>query len=122
MKIKTRYVGDVRVFDFSGTARAHEWEHASDQIKDSYSKGEMLMIINWRDVEHINSASLQILVRLINIKRNDPAFVFALVTDNPTHKKIIKSVGFDKFVHVVATEDDALELVKSSKKPQAADS
>ena len=112
MRITRQHLDETLIFRFSGHAKLHEWEEATQELLDFYEKGGKSIIINWQDVDMIDTSSLQVLVRLLKIQREDSDFEFFLVTKDPNHIKILKVFGFNKLMQVVSSENRALELRK----------
>jgi anti-anti-sigma factor len=110
MRIETQLLADTLVYRFTGKAKLHEWEEATQDIVEQYENGVKSIIVNWRGIDKIDTSSLQVLVRLLKIQKRDPELEFYLVTNNPNHIKILKIFGFDQLVNITSTERKALEL------------
>ena len=104
MEISTEHLGDTIVFRFEGKPKDSEWDEAINSIIEHYEKGNKSIIVNWLNVDFIDSNSLQLLVRLVKIQKDDPDFEFFLVTDDPSHQKTLQIFGFDKLLTVVPSE------------------
>lgn len=113
MEISIKHVGDTLVFRFEGKPKDTEWDEGINSIIEHYEKGSKSIIVNWLNVEFIDSCSLQMLVRLLKMQKDDPDFEFFLVTDDPSHQKTLQIFGFDKLLYVVRSEKEALEKKKT---------
>ena len=113
MQILTEHVDDTLVFRFEGKPKDTEWDEAIKSIIEHYEKGSKSIIVNWLNVDFIDSNSLQVLVRLVKIQKDDPDFEFFLVTDDPSHQKTLQIFGFDKLLYVAPSEEEALEKRKT---------
>jgi anti-anti-sigma factor len=114
MEITTEHLDDIVVFRFNGKPQVTEWEEATDCIISHYEKGDKSMIVNWLNVDYIDTNSLQILVRLLKIKKDDSDFHFSIVSNDSSQRKLLEIFGFDKLVDILVSEDEALEKKKPS--------
>ena len=108
MKIETESVSGALVYRIAGTVSFENWEKIARELEHLRELGETHIVINWKDVDNVDTTGLQTLVRLIKISKSSPEFRFSLVTDNAAHIRLIHLCGFDKVVRIFPTEEDAM--------------
>ena len=117
MRIETQYESGVVLYRISGDLKFSNWAYVISELEKIYGQGERNIVLNWKAVDNFDTSGLQTLVALFKIGQKDPDFRFALVTDKPSHIKVLKVCGFDKFVGIFPSEDEAIKhCLKNSDK------
>jgi anti-anti-sigma factor len=111
MRVETQNLGDVVFYRIAGDLNFSNWNKVTDDLEDLYKSGHRFIVLNWEAIDVIDTSGLQTLVFLFKKKQKDPEFHFALVTDNPIHIKIITLCGFNSFVNIYPTEEEAMSHV-----------
>ena len=107
MEITTRETGDVMVVDLSGRLDSQASGSAADELTRVTRVGKTKILLNLRDLEFIGSAGLGVLVctaKQLQAKNGTLMVCHA----NRVVKEVMKHSGFESFLQMHDTEEDAL--------------
>ena len=73
-----------------------------------YNSGRENMVVDFKDLDYISSAGLRVILKATKaIKREDGQIMLCSMQDYV--KEVFEIAGFDSFLPIVATIDDALK-------------
>lgn len=110
MSLKTRHKDDILIFDFDG----EDLQNFKDDLRliiEEASKKTNKIIINLKDLQHINSHLLGV---ISSSKRMLSSLNGDLVVINATEKilNIFKVVHLDKIIKITASEKEAVDHLR----------
>lgn len=108
MEIIEKKESGICVFKISGRLDANTSPELKEKIVEAIRKGSRYMIIDFEDLDYISSAGLQVILKAAkDLKRSEGKIVLSSMQDYV--KEIFEIAGFNSFLPIVSTMDDALK-------------
>lgn len=107
MEIIEKKEGGVSIFKLTGRLDSKTSPEFEKRIFDEIEKGSKDMVIDFEDLDYISSAGLRVILKATkNLKRSDGTFILCSMKDYV--KEVFEISGFDSFLPIVSTVDEAL--------------
>jgi anti-sigma B factor antagonist len=102
---------DVMVFKLNGRLDSKTSPDFEEKISSTISKGSSAMIVDFEKLEYISSAGLRVILKATkDIHRQGGKIYLCAMQDYV--KEVFEIAGFDTFLPIAATLDEALKKVK----------
>lgn len=116
----------ITVFHLKGELNTHTSDELEAQAEEAFQRGTRDLVLNLSDVSYISSAGLRAIQYIYNLLRQssptespqavsqglrDGSFTsphLKLVSPSPTVAKVLSITGYDKFLQVHPSVEDAL--------------
>ncbi|MFZ0240971.1 MAG: STAS domain-containing protein [Desulfobacterales bacterium] len=100
--------GDISVFKLNGRLDSNTSPALEQKLVASIENGTRKMILDFENLDYISSAGLRIILKTTkDLKRAEGRIVLCAMQDYV--KEVFEIAGFDSFLPIVSTLDDALE-------------
>ena len=100
--------GKVSTFKLQGRLDSNTSQSFEKRLLDTISDGIKNVIIDFKDLDYISSAGLRVILKATKtLKREDGKIMLCSMQDYV--KEVFEIAGFDSFLPIVATMDDALK-------------
>ena len=110
MEIIEKEQNGVSIFKLTGRLDSKTSPEFEKKIFDAIEKGSKNMIVDFEDLDYISSAGLRVVLKATkDLKRSDGKFILCSMKDYV--KEVFEISGFDSFLPIVSTMDDALQKV-----------
>ena len=110
MEIIEKEQNGVSIFKLTGRLDSKTSPEFEKKIFDAIEKGSKNMIVDFEDLDYISSAGLRVVLKATkDLKRSDGKFILCSMKDYV--KEVFEISGFDSFLPIVPTMDDALQKV-----------
>ena len=110
MEIIEKEQNGVSIFKLTGRLDSKTSPEFEKKIFDAIEKGSKNMIVDFEDLDYISSAGLRVVLKATkDLKRSDGKFILCAMKDYV--KEVFEISGFDTFLPIVSTMDDALQKV-----------
>lgn len=100
--------GGINIFKLNGRLDSNTSQGFEKKLFQAISDGSKTMVVDFKDLDYISSAGLRVILKATKaIKREDGRIMLCSMQDYV--KEVFEIAGFDSFLPIVATMDDALE-------------
>lgn len=107
MEIIEKKQDDVCIFMLNGRLDSNTSPALEERILEAISSGTNKMIIDFAALEYISSAGLRVLNKATKqLKHNDGMLILSSLQDYI--REVFEIAGFDSFLPIVSTMDEAL--------------
>ena len=108
MEIIEEKQGGIKVFKLSGRLDSNTSQGFEQKIFQAISDGSKSMVVDFKDLDYISSAGLRVILKATKaIKREDGQIMLCAMQDYV--KEVFEIAGFDSFLPIAATMEDALK-------------
>ncbi len=108
MEINEEKQGDIKVFKIKGRLDSKTSPEFEEKIIESSQDGTTKMIFDFKDLEYISSAGLRVILKATKeMKKTDGLIVLCSMQDYV--KEVFEIAGFDTFLSIEETFDDAVK-------------
>src|SRR5687767_7633535 len=107
-----RELPPLTVIDLSGEVTTFAEEVVNSAYKQATEGGAKHILLNFKDVEYINSAGISVIIGLLTESRNsDQTLMITGLT--PHYTKIFQMMGLAQYAPLHKTEEDARQSVSA---------
>ena len=107
MDIIEKRQNEIDIFKLQGDLNSNTSPQLEEKIFAAINSGSNEMIIDFEDLDYISSAGLRVIVKTAkNLKRSEGTVVLCSMQDYV--KEVFEVAGFDAFLTIVSTMDDAM--------------
>ena len=107
MEIIEENHGGINIFKLNGRLDSNTSQGFEKKIFQAIDDGSKNMIIDFKDLDYISSAGLRVILKATKaLKREDGKMLLCDMQDYV--KEVFEIAGFDSFLPIVGTMDDAL--------------
>jgi anti-sigma B factor antagonist len=100
--------GKISAFKLQGRLDSNTSQSFEKRLLDSISDGVKNVIIDFKDLDYISSAGLRVILKATKtLKREEGKIMLCAMQDYV--KEVFEIAGFDSFLPIVPTMDDALK-------------
>jgi anti-sigma B factor antagonist len=100
--------GKISTFKLQGRLDSNTSQSFEKRLLDAISDGIKNVIIDFKDLDYISSAGLRVILKATKtLKREDGKIMLCSMQDYV--KEVFEIAGFDSFLPIVPTMDDALK-------------
>ena len=108
MEIIEEIQDDINIYRLKGRLDSNISQRLEEKFFQAISDGSKNMIVDFKDIDYISSAGLRVILKATKaIKREDGQIMLCSMQDYV--KEVFEIAGFDSFLPIVATMDDALK-------------
>jgi anti-sigma B factor antagonist len=108
MEIIEENQSGINIFKLNGRLDSNTSQGFEKKIFQAIEDGSKSMIIDFRDLEYISSAGLRVILKATKaLKREEGKMMLCDMQDYV--KEVFEIAGFDSFLPIVSTMDDALQ-------------
>jgi anti-sigma B factor antagonist len=108
MEIIEEKQSDINIFRLNGRLDSNTSQGFEQKIFQAITDGSKHMVVDFKDLDYISSAGLRVILKATKaIKREDGQIMLCDMQDYV--KEVFEIAGFDSFLPIVATMDDALK-------------
>ena len=108
MENKKKKQSGINIFRLNGRLDSNTSQGFEQKLFEAISDGTKSMVVDFKDLDYISSAGLRVILKATKaIKREDGRIMLCSMQDYV--KEVFEIAGFDSFLPIVATMDDALE-------------
>lgn len=98
---------EVSVFQLHGRLDSNTSPELEKKLAGAMESGARQMVLDFENLDYISSAGLRIILKTTkDLKRTEGALILCAMQDYV--KEVFEIAGFDSFLPIVATVDDAL--------------
>ena len=103
---------DISIFKLNGCLDSNTSPNLEKRLAGAMENGAINMIIDFEDLDYISSAGLRIILKTTkDIKGSEGSIMLCTMQDSV--KEVFEIAGFDCFLSIVPSLDDALGNFKS---------
>jgi anti-sigma B factor antagonist len=100
--------GNISTFKLQGRLDSNTSQTFEKRLLDSISDGIKYVVIDFKDLDYISSAGLRVILKATKtLKREDGKIMLCAMQDYV--KEVFEIAGFDSFLPIVPTLDEALK-------------
>ena len=100
--------GGINIFKLNGRLDSNTSQGFEKKLFQAISDGSKTMVVDFKDLDYISSAGLRVILKATKaIKREDGLIMLCSMQDYV--KEVFEIAGFDSFLPIVPTIDDALK-------------
>jgi anti-sigma B factor antagonist len=108
MDIIEEHQSGINIFKLNGRLDSNTSQGFEKKIFQAIDDGSKNMIIDFKDLEYISSAGLRVILKATKaLKREEGKMMLCDMQDYV--KEVFEIAGFDSFLPIVGTMDDALQ-------------
>jgi anti-sigma B factor antagonist len=108
MEIIEEKQSGINIFRLNGRLDSNTSQGFEQKLFEAISDGTKSMVVDFKDLDYISSAGLRVILKATKaIKREDGRIMLCSMQDYV--KEVFEIAGFDSFLPIVATMDEALE-------------
>ena len=108
MEIIEEKQGGINIFKLNGRLDSNTSQGFEKKLFQAISDGSKSMVVDFSDLDYISSAGLRVILKATKaIKREDGRIMLCAMQDYV--KEVFEIAGFDSFLPIVATMEDALK-------------
>ena len=97
----------INIFKLNGRLDSNTSQGFEQKLFDAISNGSKHMIVDFRDLDYISSAGLRVILKTTKaLKRDEGKIMLCDMQDYV--KEVFEIAGFDTFLPIVGTMDEAL--------------
>ena len=98
----------ISIFKLNGRLDSNTSQGFEKKIFDAISDGSKNMIVDFKDLDYISSAGLRVILKATKaLNREEGKIMLCSMQDYV--KEVFEIAGFDSFLPIVATMDEALK-------------
>jgi anti-sigma B factor antagonist len=110
MDIQVEQKNDVSIFKLNGSLDSNTSPEFEEKILETINNGTTKVVIDFSSLDYVSSAGLRVLNKAYKkLKHQNGAIILCSMQDYI--KEVFEIAGFDYFLTIVPTLDDALEQV-----------
>ena len=110
MEIIEKEQDGISIFKLTGRLDSKTSPEFEKKIFDAIENGSKNMVADFEDLDYISSAGLRVILKATkDLKRSDGKFILCAMKDYV--KEVFEISGFDSFLPIVTTMDQALEKI-----------
>ena len=107
MEITMEQKEAIRIFKLNGRLDSNTSQGFEEKIFEAISDGSISMIVDFKDIDYISSAGLRVILKATKaLKREDGKIMLCSMQDYV--KEVFEIAGFDAFLPIVSSMDEAL--------------
>ena len=107
MEIIEEVQNGINVFKLNGRLDSNTSQGFEKKLFQAISDGSKNMIVDFKDLDYISSAGLRVILKATKaLKREDGKIMLCSMQDYV--KEVFEIAGFDSFLPIVTTMDEAL--------------
>ncbi|MBW2030571.1 MAG: STAS domain-containing protein [Deltaproteobacteria bacterium] len=107
MDILEKKQSDITIFLLKGRLDSNTSPELEERIFESINGGSTKMILDFQDLDYISSAGLRVINKTLKqLKQKEGKLILSSMQDYV--REIFEIAGFDSFIPIVSTTDDAL--------------
>jgi anti-sigma B factor antagonist len=108
MEIIEKKDNDISIFSVLGRLDSNTSPGFEEKVFEAIEKGSNKMIVDFEELEYISSAGLRVILKATKqLKRTQGKFVLCAMKDYV--KEVFEIAGFDSFLPIAPSIDDALK-------------
>ncbi len=108
MEIIEENQSGINIFKLNGRLDSNTSQGFEKKIFQAIDDGSKSMIIEFKDLEYISSAGLRVILKATKaLKREEGKMMLCDMQDYV--KEVFEIAGFDSFLRIVGTMDDAIQ-------------
>jgi anti-sigma B factor antagonist len=108
MEIIEENQGGINIFKLNGRLDSNTSQGFENKIFQAIDDGSKSMIIDFKDLDYISSAGLRVILKATKaLKREEGKMMLCDMQDYV--KEVFEIAGFDSFLPIVSTMNDALQ-------------
>ena len=108
MEIIEESQSGVNIFKLNGSLDSNTSQGFEKKIFQAIDDGSKSMLIDFKDLEYISSAGLRVILKATKaLKREEGKMMLCDMQDYV--KEVFEITGFDSFLQIVGSMDDALQ-------------
>ena len=108
MEIIEEKQSDISIFRLNGRLDTNTSQGFEQKIFQTITDGSKQVVVDFKDLDYISSAGLRVILKATKaIKREDGRIMLCAMQDYV--KEVFEIAGFDSFLPIVATMDDAIK-------------
>ena len=110
MEITETKQNDVSIFKLNGRLDSNTSPELEKKLSDAMEDGSKSMVIDFEDLDYISSAGLRIILKTTkDLKRSEGNIILCAMQDYV--KEVFEIAGFDTFLPIESTMDEALSKI-----------
>jgi len=110
MEIQEIQTDDIRVYGLSGRLDSNTSPELEKRLADAISSGVRRMVLDFENLEYISSAGLRIVLKTTkDLGRSNGRLALCAMQDYV--KEVFEIAGFDTFLEILPTREEALARV-----------
>ncbi len=114
MDIIEKTINEIIIFKLNGKLNSNTSPELEDKIFEAIKNESINMILDFEDLDYISSAGLRVIMKTAkNLKQSEGMIVLCSMQDYV--KEVFEIAGFDAYLPIASTMDDALNQFKLSK-------
>jgi anti-sigma B factor antagonist len=107
MDIIEKRLNEIIIFKLNGNLNSNTSPELEDKIFEAIKNESKNMILDFEDLDYISSAGLRVIMKTAkNLKQSEGMIVLCSMQDYV--KEVFEIAGFDAYLPIVSTMDDAL--------------
>jgi anti-sigma B factor antagonist len=107
MDIIEKRLNEIIIFKLNGNLNSNTSPELEDKIFEAIKNESKNMILDFEDLDYISSAGLRVIMKAAkNLKQSEGMIVLCSMQDYV--KEVFEIAGFDAYLPIVSTMDDAL--------------
>ena len=107
MDIIEKRLNEIIIFKLKGNLNSNTSPELEDKIFEAIKNESKNMILDFEDLDYISSAGLRVIMKTAkNLKQSEGMIVLCSMQDYV--KEVFEIAGFDAYLPIVSTMDDAL--------------
>ncbi len=107
MDIIEKRLNEIIIFKLNGNLNSNTSPELEDKIFEAIKNESKNMILDFEDLDYISSAGLRVIMKTAkNLKQSEGMIVLCSMQDYV--KEVFEIAGFDAYLTIVSTMDDAL--------------
>ena len=107
MDIIEKRLNEIIIFKLNGSLNSNTSPELEDKIFEAIKNESKNMILDFEDLDYISSAGLRVIMKTAkNLKQSEGMIVLCSMQDYV--KEVFEIAGFDAYLPIVSTMDDAL--------------
>ena len=107
MDIIEKRLNEIVIFKLNGNLNSNTSPELEDKIFEAIKNDSKNMILDFEDLDYISSAGLRVIMKTAkNLKQSEGMIVLCSMQDYV--KEVFEIAGFDAYLPIVSTMDDAL--------------
>ena len=107
MDIIEKRLNEIVIFKLNGNLNSNTSPELEDKIFEAIKNESKNMILDFEDLDYISSAGLRVIMKTAkNLKQSEGMIVLCSMQEYV--KEVFEIAGFDAYLPIVSTMDDAL--------------
>ncbi|NNG00279.1 MAG: STAS domain-containing protein [Desulfobacteraceae bacterium] len=110
MEINEDKRNNIDIFSLKGRLDSNTSSNLETKIVDAMANGSKNIVINFEQLDYISSAGLRVILKATkDLKRTDGKIMLCAMQDYV--KEVFEIAGFDTFLPIVPTMNEAMEKI-----------